>query len=284
MIEDPRFPGDPRQAGLPPTWQVFPLQPQGKVPVTAHGVKDARPVADWGVKAGWPGSNCNIGLACGGASGVYVVDLDGTKGLGTWDGLEMMHGISPTLVSVTGSGGIHLVYSIPEALGTLPNTAGKLGVGIDTRGNGGYIVIPPSIHPSGTPYRWLSWREPEPLPQWIVDTVRDDRTNLGQGGGLRAYRFKAQGDDKVALRILREECQEVASATPGARNHTLFRCCCSMAELVGGGELIAGTVINAMTEAGIACGLSRVETSRTVHSAFKIGIDNPRIIRTRQAR
>lgn len=270
---------------IPDTWQVFPLKCLSKEPATRHGVKDAMPWHEWGnaERADMENDRLNVGLACGAPSGVYVIDLDGTKGLGAWDGLEMIHGISPTLVSVTGTGGVHRIYSVPAALGDLPNTAGKLAVGIDTRGNGGYIVIPPSIHPNGVAYRWLSWREPAPLPQWVVDKVRGDERRAVAGGGLRAYRYKATADDRVAVRILGEECQEVATCAAGARNHTLFRCCASMAELVGGGELTADTVIDAMMNAARACGLSQAEASRTIHSAFKTGMDNPRIIRTRQA-
>lgn len=264
-----------------PEWHVFPLKYQSKQPATQHGVKDARPMASW------PGETqdqmalgaLNVGLACGGPSGIYVIDLDGMKGLGSWEGLEAFYGDSPTLISVTGSGGIHRVYSIPEALGELPNTAGKLGPGIDTRGNGGYIVCPPSVHPNGTPYRWLSWRDPEPLPQWIVDKVKGEAPATQRRP--RAIHYKADKDDRLAVRILQEECEEVAACPPGARNHTLFRCAASMAELVGGGELTAGTMIDAMTAAGLACGLSRPEVDRTISSALKTGYENPRIIRTR---
>lgn len=82
--------------------------------------------------------------------------------------------LSATVEAVTGGGGRHLYFAHPGGL--TRNRAG-LGQGIDLRGDGGYIVAPPSIHPSGRPYEWVPGHGPDditlaPLPRWLIVPIR----------------------------------------------------------------------------------------------------------------
>ena len=108
--------------------------------------------------------DASIGCATGQSSGgLYVLDLDRAKGeTGTKDGRE--HFISwqkkqgrtantETPVSKTGCGGNQLFYHSDEKLDTV-HAAIFEGYGVDTRGDGGFVVLPPSIHPSGNRYEW----------------------------------------------------------------------------------------------------------------------------------
>lgn len=151
-------------------WHVFPLSPRTKgtqlLPSwTREASNDIERVRQWWRR--WP--DANIGIACG-PSRLLVVDLDGDEGRETWERLSNDHGIAPSpLVSVTGSGGRHLIYALPEGL---RNTAKKLGPGIDTRANGGYIVAAPSIHPNGSAYAWADLTaEPAACPPELVDLL-----------------------------------------------------------------------------------------------------------------
>lgn len=131
--------------GLP----VFPLCPGGKSPVIpkergGKGYKDAttdeKKIHKWWQK--WP--EANIGIQTGSRSGFIVVDADGDKGLRTLANLERENGSLPsTLRSRTPSGGIHLYLEQPPDV-IIPCSVGKLGPGIDVRGDGGYVVVPPS--------------------------------------------------------------------------------------------------------------------------------------------
>lgn len=164
-------------------WHIFPLRPRDKQPLTKHGYKEATldlaQIIQW-----WTATPAaNIGLACE-ASGLAVIDLDGDSGNTTWEQLKEQHGIfeSP-FVSLTpgraGKGpGRHLLY-----LGTVRSTTDKLGANIDTRGEGGYIVLPPSIHPdhlNGPRYQWADESQlanpPPDLPDVIGELIEQADT------------------------------------------------------------------------------------------------------------
>jgi hypothetical protein len=171
--------------GLP----VFPLRHRDKIPLTTHGFLDATAECDqvfaWWRR--WPGAN--IGVPTGPCSGWLVVDLDGAEGVAAWAALEQRHGQAPTLTSRTGRGR-HLVYAYPPDR-ELGNTSGRLGPRIDTRADGGYVVVPPSVHPTGQPYRWSQSTPPgvsgpQEAPTWLLEALAEapaptPRSN--QGGG-----------------------------------------------------------------------------------------------------
>ena len=119
----------------------------------------------------WPDSN--IGVATGSTSGILVVDVDTKQnGLQTWTELQDMNGMVNTMTSITGSGGNHYFFRLPEDYhdnGLLKNTTGTIGPGVDTRGDGGYIILPPSTHVSGDAYEWVRplTVEVEP-PEWLI--------------------------------------------------------------------------------------------------------------------
>lgn len=151
------------------SWAVLPVKPRGKEPLTAHGCNDATTdaaaIRRWWER--WPGAN--VAIACG-PSKLVVIDLDAGKGgEETWEGLKREHSFDDdTVISITGGGGQHLVFARPNGA-DIRNSAGKLGEGVDVRGNGGYIVAPPSIHPTGREYVWDANahpgdRKPAPLP------------------------------------------------------------------------------------------------------------------------
>lgn len=129
-------------------WAVFPLRPADKVPLTAHGLKDATTDPER-ITAWWTDHpTANIAVATGEISGVVVVDIDGPDGERA---LAALGSMPPTPVSNTGKGR-HLVFRRPPD--GLRNSAGKLGPQLDVRGDGGYVVVPPSVHPSGSVYAW----------------------------------------------------------------------------------------------------------------------------------
>ena len=115
-----------------------------------------------------------MGIVTGVVSSLVVVDVDPLHGGdASLEALEQAHGPLPdTLRAVTGGGGRHVYFGHPG--GSVPNKVG-LVAGIDLRGDGGFVVAPPSIHPSGRSYAWLPSDRPDPaaMPAWLVELVRE---------------------------------------------------------------------------------------------------------------
>lgn len=102
----------------------------------------------------WP--KANIGIATGAGSGIVVLDIDPKNGgVHSFEQIEQEFELPPTLTARTGSGGHHYYYRHPLD-GKIPNSASKLGPGLDIRGDGGFIVAPPSMHACGQRYEWTN--------------------------------------------------------------------------------------------------------------------------------
>jgi hypothetical protein len=159
-------------------WLVFPLN--GKVPRTGHGLKDATTNADQ-IRAWWRDwPEAGIGVVTGQASDLLVLDVDPEHGGDdALHELEREHGQLPQTVEVlTGGGGRHVYFRHPG--GDYRNTAGRLGAGLDTRGDGGYVVAPPSRHESGRRYEWSVDGDPDevevaPAPAWLLEDAKQRR-------------------------------------------------------------------------------------------------------------
>jgi hypothetical protein len=133
--------------------KVFPLVPGSKEPMTRSGFKDATTRIDhidhWWRR--WPAAN--IGTPTGEL--FDVIDVDGPEGLRTWMELDLeVETIGHVL---TPRGGGHHLYVHPQRRGNKAKIGRKMGLsGIDYRGDGGYVVLPPSfIREHGRRYRWL---------------------------------------------------------------------------------------------------------------------------------
>src|SRR3974390_2106670 len=158
-------------------WAVFPCQPRCKTPASARGCLDA--VANdphrintwWGI---FP--NLNIGVATGVVSGFFVLDIDGDKGEGSLRELEHRHGKLPaTIEAITGKGR-HCYFCMGEHA-DVRNSASQIAPGLDIRGSGGYVIAPPSVHPSGRAYCWSvdCARELAEAPDWLHTLIRPGR-------------------------------------------------------------------------------------------------------------
>jgi hypothetical protein len=157
-------------------FESFPLKPKEKTPFVKWAdvaTKDETMLSGW--FDNYP--DANIGIACGTRSGIVVLDID--KEHGGYESLQELtekYGALPkTPVSITGSGGEHIFFKAPKI--DLRNSAGKLGKGLDIRASGGYVVVPPSIHPNGNEYVWsISPSEIElaDMPEWMIDLLKEN--------------------------------------------------------------------------------------------------------------
>ncbi len=119
----------------------------------------------------WPHSN--IGAAMGGARRLVVVDVDPKSGgNASLHDLAAAHGDEwlKTLHIETGSLGAHFYFSYPADV-ELRNSASKIAPGIDIRGEGGQVVLPPSLHVSGRRYVVKEAAEIQPAPAWLIEEL-----------------------------------------------------------------------------------------------------------------
>jgi putative DNA primase/helicase len=139
---------------------VFPCREGSKEPACPNGYKDATTKPER-IRELWAENpNFNIGTPPD-AWGAFVVDVDVKKtgGCAAWAKLCADHGwTTDTYTNATPSGGRHIFYS-----GKGATSAGKLAPGIDTRGEGGYVLLPPSVV-DGRTYRPLNSLDLAPLP------------------------------------------------------------------------------------------------------------------------
>jgi hypothetical protein len=163
-------------------YKIFPCKPGTKVPLTRNGVLDA--TTDLEIVEGWftRRPDLNIGLACGpqpNGVNLLAIDVDAHKGgAETWDGL-----IGDRLLNAphhfTPNGGLHVFLDAPQEY---RNSRERIGEGIDTRGSGGYVVVPPSTFPVGDPAESKSYttvsdfalvtHRPPPVPDWLTELLQ----------------------------------------------------------------------------------------------------------------
>jgi len=163
-------------------FKVFPLVENGKLPAIKDWQEWAEnSTVDKVTEFSSARPNCNWGLYCG-ASGLTVIDVDtkeGKVGLQSLDVLQSKHGsLPPTTVVITPTRGYHIYYK-----GECPSSVSTLAKDIDTRGVGGYVVLPFSVIDGKT---YDLYREaPMPhLPNWVVSGVRagrKEKKNLADG-------------------------------------------------------------------------------------------------------
>jgi hypothetical protein len=154
-------------------WHVFPLHTPdgaggcscrkpdcgsiGKHPRTFKGLKEAT-TDEAQIRRWWTQfPDANIGIATGKISNLLAIDVDPRHG--GWEGLKELFDrvgepFPETMEVITGSGGRHFLFRMPDA--DIRNSANKLAQGVDVRGNGGYIVAAPSLHASSNRYGWTT--------------------------------------------------------------------------------------------------------------------------------
>lgn len=177
--------------------KVFPLVPRTKKPLTKNGYKDASneisTILEWWKQYPY----ANIGCATGLFSKVAVLDIDPKPNadLILYEFENKFRKLPDTPTAISGGGGYHFYFKINSVL---PCRV-KLIHGVDFRAEGGYIVLPPSIHENGTAYTWkpgfhvndLPFAE---IPEWLVNLVKN---TSNADGSPRNGLFRNVTDDLI---------------------------------------------------------------------------------------
>lgn len=170
-------------------FSVIALRPKDKKPLGSwKEFQDRRATPDE-IKEWFDGTDSNIGIVTGKISGITVIDCDTIEAVSKAAELGL-----PTCPTVKTGKGYHFYYAYADGVRNFQKRDDLPG--IDLRGDGGFVVAPPSIHPNGKIYDWEGiTRELPPLPKWVV-AKKSEKTSMPE-------LFKG--------------------ASPGSRNDTLAR-------------------------------------------------------------
>jgi hypothetical protein len=221
----------------------------------------------------WP--SANVGIRTGAESGLVVIDVDPDHaGERSLDALVERHGpfYDDCRTVRTGSGGLHFYFRHPGV--TVRNDTGRrLGSGIDVRGDGGYVLAPPSLHASGRLYQLAANGTALPeLPEWLVDRL----TREPERPSFPTTQHVGVLLDRWAEAALNGELQRLHGAVEGSRNDTLNRIAFRLGQIVAAGGLEEGRVEEVLVEGARATGLREREAVRTVQSGLRAGEQWPR--------
>jgi hypothetical protein len=243
-----------------------------KRPVTQHGFQDAtHDAVEIQRQFASPGA-AMIGVPTGEVSGFFCLDLDVKNGGG---GLEWLaanqHRLPDTRRHKTRSGGVHLLFAMPQGR-IIRNSAGRIAAGVDVRGNGGYIIAPPSPG-----YLVDEAMAPAPAPAWLLDLI--DPPKAPEAPRPASVPRQSGDGTRYGMTALDNECQAILSAPDGAKHDTLNRAAFSIGGLVAAGELIEGPAFAALASA-LAGIRHRCEdypaAQKTLAGAFRAGMAKPR--------
>lgn len=195
-------------------WRVFPCQDRGKEPRIKKwqelATTDEATIRRWWQK--WP--EANVAIATGAGSNLFVLDVDFEKGGdASLCSLIEAHGDLETARVQTGAG-LHFYFQHPGR--EIRNNAGRLGEGLDGRGDGGYVIAPPSAHPNGACYEWLKVSPTAPIPERLLKRLTEEKRPTATPSTTKGH---ARGKSAAGIGAVIPE---------GERNETLFRIGCAM--------------------------------------------------------
>lgn len=260
---------------------VLPCRPKDKQPATRHGLKDARSDAR-AVERWWAREpDYNPAVDCG-RSRLVVLDADEPD---AFERFCAQHGQDvPETFTVETGHGLHYWFRAPDG-SSVRNTTRLDGLPLDVRGDGGYVLAPGAVHPTGAIY---TARNPDTrtaaLPEWLLARLRSPERKRGTPAphGRRASKDRSGDEAPVtaagARAALDAAVEEVREAAEGTRNEILNAKANRLGRMVGPGLLDRTEVESRLTEAALAAGLEARETEATIASGLESGATRPRRI------
>ena len=260
-------------------WKLFPMAAATKTPIVKWGTtelasSDLDQIARWAMK--YPG--CNWGCATGSKSGFFVVDPDNIDGW-MW---AMSQGLPATHTVKTGKDdhfAYHYYFKQPAGM-RIRNSQKKIHPGVDVRGDGGLVVIPPSLHHSGKNYQIEAagaW-ELADAPEWLIELVKDT-TPERPVVDLSDLPPLTPDQMKYGENIFRKLCREFAAlpAGTGIRNAEFNKLGFSVGGFIASGCFDAEFAEQEVREAAAEYMLQdgEREVMRTFQSGLEAGLGSP---------
>ncbi len=224
-----------------------------------------------------------LAVRTGAISGLAVVDVDitfdgdlpaaGDPGYRTMCELDRQRLLPGTLMASTGSGGLHFLYAHPG--GYLMSGAGKYGPGVDSKADGGYIVVAPSVSRAG-PYSWTGDgrhdRPLTPLPGALADRLRPTEPVVRPR--VQVTPWARPG---VATRRLAALVRVVLDSPARTRNDRLHWAAKKAGEMVAAGEVDEQLAVDVLTDAALTVGLTLREIGHATKGTIGSGLRKGRV-------
>ena len=232
-------------------------------------------------------SGQSIGLVLGAVShNVVVVDLDGMAAARMFKAMYPAY-LNTRIVMSGSRQGFHLYYRVEDMPDNMNVRVPDVG-GFEIRGNGQYVIAPPSPHLAGFNYqvhRDIQIMDLENL-NLISDWFSSLREKL-QAGRQEEIRLAAQPVNLKATakkreflrKVMSEEIARVYTAQNGNRNNSLFYAGLRLANFAAGGELTWSGCEAMLLEAALNTQMPESEARRTIASAWRIGSKNPKKVK-----
>lgn len=215
-----------------------------------------------------------IGVRTGAPSGIVVIDFDlHNAAKNGWLSAQKLQdkGWTPRTVSgMTGGGGLHLIYSHPGV--PIPNNnTGKLGPGADVKGEGGFVIAPPSAKRGKLSYSWVPGLDP-----WsqTIASLSEEAVMAITKSDDKPIKFSGENVTESNENLIEKweyALAQARSAGVGERNANLYYAACRGGEVVASGKLPSQQVIDLLEEAGREARLTSGEIRQTIRSGLGRG-------------
>lgn len=234
----------------------------------------------------------NVAIATGAPAGFWVLDEDGPEASAWIAAKEAEHGPLPDTVEQQTARGRHrcFAWDAAAAAADISNRSRLADAPLDVRGDGGYIVAAPSIHPGdekkGVPpgfvYRWRPGHAPwemtfAPAPAWLIALVKPVEAPVAV---VAKPHVRVEGRaSPYGEAALDRAVATIQSARVGSRDSTLYSASCSIGRLVAGGEIEEGYARSALESAGrvhVPSAMDEGQLIRQVERALAFGALNPK--------
>ena len=265
-------------------FSVIPCQPRGKKPYypALEGYQEHRAsweiyqkrLPDYDEIESWFTKRpaLNLAIVTGRISGVIVLDIDGVAGKQSFREFIGSDWTFP-LYAKTGKG-FHVYFRYPNNA-VIGNRVGILP-GLDIRGDGGYVMADPSVHPSGDRYQWgnpsphRGGRQPGVLPERLLRLILEKPTLQPASPTYRQRAATAYGANAPEARqLFNRFVSMVAHSAPDTHNDTLNLAAYQLARICATGALTWGECSAALKDAALSVGQPEREAERTIESGYK---------------
>lgn len=171
-------------------WSVLPVRPEEKRPYMTNWLQYTKTRAPKAMVDSWFTNlaGAGVGVVTGRISNMVVLDVEHDC---PYPIEELLKRYPTQMIAKSGGGGYHLFYLYPTNQTRIANRV-RIFEGADLRADGGFIVLPPTMHPSGNRYEWVKRGPLGAFPLALLDLRAQPRIQ-GDGWITEALRGVSEG-------------------------------------------------------------------------------------------